>query len=59
MDQICPECGSGDLHFRINKNRAVENITPIHLRIPGHCADCGYSFTAVFKLQLIEFTDRR
>lgn len=59
MELKCPNCKSPNLCYNINKNR-IGNIDDLtHLRIPGHCPDCGHSFTVIYELHPVEIIDRR
>jgi hypothetical protein len=51
----CPECHS--ITGPCNMKRPTLSDTG-WIHIAGHCQDCGYSFTCVYELKLIEIYDR-
>jgi len=54
-DEPCPECGSKSGPCNMWKPEIVE---PRWISLSGHCKDCGYSFTRIFDLTLVETIDR-
>lgn len=54
-DTKCPECGSTKGPCNMCNPTIIE---PSSIGIAGHCQDCGYSFTRIFRLTLVETMDR-
>jgi len=52
----CPSCGSVDGPCNM-VNPILDGET--HIRLAGHCADCGYSFTRIYELHLLDTINRK
>ena len=48
----CPSCGSKDVYPRTQNTIVDDSLTEI--KIPSHCADCGYSYWIIYQPDRIE-----
>jgi len=55
-DDSCPACGSNRGPCNMCQPKIVE---PNQISIAGHCQDCGYSFTRIFNLVLVDTIERK
>ena len=55
-DEPCESCGSTKGPCNMWQPKIIE---PRQIAIAGHCQDCGYSFTRIFNLTLVESMERK